>query len=302
MQRIHRIARPGDSTRRGGWLDYLLLTKPRVISLLLLTTLAAMCLATRDQLPSLPTMLWTVFGGYLAAGGANAINCYLDRDLDGLMSRTCHRPLPMQRLEPRHALRFGAALALLAFMVLWHGANLLAALLALGGLVHYVFVYSWWLKRRTRHNVTIGGVAGAIPPLVGWAAATGTLTPLAFLLPAIILCWTPAHFWALALMRREEYARARVPMLPVVRGETATRIAILAYSTLTVTLTLVPLLLGLTRGLFLATICLLDALLLLYAIELCRTPDMRTTRRYYFYALFYLAALVAALALGQVLA
>jgi protoheme IX farnesyltransferase len=208
------------------WRTYASLTKPRVVSLLLLTTLVAMWLAAGSKL-SLSVLGWTLLGGYLSAGGAEAINCYLDRELDAQMERTRLRALPSGKLKPRQALIFGIVLSLLSFFILWQGANVLA--------------YTWWLKRRTVHNVVIGGLAGGLPPLVGWAAATGHLTPTAWLLAGIVVAWSPAHFWALALFKREEYARIGIPMLPVVYGERATRQAIFAWSVLTVMLSMLPL-------------------------------------------------------------
>jgi protoheme IX farnesyltransferase len=222
------------------WRDYAALTKPRVVALLLLTTVVAMWLAGSGAL-DWPVVWWTALGGYLSAGGAGAINCYLDRDLDERMTRTCHRAVPAGRLAPKQALHFGVLLALLSLVVLWFGANALAALLSLFGLLYYVVVYTWWLKRRTVHNIVIGGVAGALPPLVGWAAAAGQLAPMAWVLAGVVLAWTPPHFWALALLRRSEYARAGVPMLPVVRGEKVTKRAILGWTALTVALSFMPL-------------------------------------------------------------
>jgi protoheme IX farnesyltransferase len=270
--------------------DYVSLTKPRVAALLLLTALVPMFLAA-DGPPSLARVGLTMVGGYLAAGGAGAVNCYLDRDIDRQMARTCHRALPSGRLEPRRALTLGIVLALLAVLTLWFGTHPLAALLALTAFLHYVFVYTLWLKRRSPHSVVIGGAAGAMPPLVGWAAVSGTLSPLALVLFAIVFCWTPAHFWALALMRRREYADAGIPMLPVVRGRPITRRRIVAYVALTVLLTALPVVTGILGVAYAAAAALLGVWFLHYALRMLHRSDTTTVRRFYFSTLFYLTAL-----------
>ena len=198
--------------------DYIVLTKPRIISLLLLTTVATMIVADRG-FPPISTLLWTMLGGYLAAGGAGAINHYIDRDRDARMVRTRGRPLVSGRIEPLHGLVFGIALGTLATIQLAVTVNALAAALALAGLLGYVFIYTIWLKPLTPQNIVIGGAAGAVPPLVGWAAATGGLAPEAFWPFGIVFLWTPPHFWALSLLIKDDYARTGVPMLPVVKGE-----------------------------------------------------------------------------------
>jgi protoheme IX farnesyltransferase len=213
---------------------YVSLSKPRIITLLLITTVPAMILA-KDGLPSLWLMFATVVGGTLAAGGANAFNCYIDRDIDELMHRTQGRPLPLGKIEPANALVFGVVLEVLAFALLALSSNLLAATLALTATWFYVFVYTLWLKRRTPHNIVIGGAAGAVPPLVGWAAVTNDLAAAPLILFAIIFLWTPPHFWALSIKYRDDYARADVPMLPVVATLESTKNQIFAY-----TLVLVP--------------------------------------------------------------
>ncbi|TAK61458.1 MAG: protoheme IX farnesyltransferase [Dehalococcoidia bacterium] len=213
---------------------YVALSKPRIITLLLITTVPAMILA-KGGLPSFWLMFATVVGGTLAAGGANAFNCYLDRDIDELMHRTQGRPLPLGKIEPANALAFGVALEAAAFALLLLSSNLLAATLALSATWFYVFVYTMWLKRRTPQNIVIGGAAGAVPPLVGWAAVTGNLAAAPIILFAIIFLWTPPHFWALSIKYREDYARAKVPMLPVVATLESTKNQIFAY-----TLVLVP--------------------------------------------------------------
>ncbi len=195
--------------------------------------------------PPITTILWTMLGGYLAAGGAGAINHYIDRDRDARMARTRRRPLASGRIAPAHGLAFGIALGALAVLQLSLTVNVLAALLSLAGLLGYVFVYTAWLKPLTPQNIVIGGAAGAVPPLVGWAAATGSLDLDALWLFGIVFLWTPPHFWALALLIKDDYARTGVPMLPVVRGEQATRRQILAYSLVLVTATLLPVATGL---------------------------------------------------------
>ncbi|MDQ6883261.1 MAG: heme o synthase, partial [Candidatus Dormibacteraeota bacterium] len=199
-------------------LDYVSLAKPRIIVLLLITALGGMMIASRGW-PATGLVLLTLVGGALAAAGAGAINCWIDRDIDGEMYRTRRRPIPDGRIAPSHALTFGITLGLLAFLILAFGVNVLAATLAAGGLLFYVFVYTLWLKRSTAQNIVIGGAAGAVPPLVGWAAVTHSIDLTALYLFAIIFLWTPPHFWALALRIQGDYARVGVPMLPVVRGE-----------------------------------------------------------------------------------
>ena len=279
--------------KTASWRDYVSLTKPRVISLLLFATLVAVFLAS-DGLPSFTMILWTMVGGYLAAGGAGAINCYLDRDLDALMSRTCHRAIPGRRLSPQSALHFGLLLCILSMIIMYVAVNPVSMLLVAGGIFFYLPVYTIWLKRRTPQNVVIGGLAGAFPPLVGWAAASGTVDPMALLLAAIVFCWTPPHFWALALMRREDYAQARVPMLPVVRGGRVTRRQILHYAILVALLSIAPLALGM-GALYAIAALVLSGLLLFYATRLLRRPRYANTRRFYFYSLFYLSGILAAM-------
>jgi len=217
---------------------YFRLTKPRVIELLLVTAVPPMLLAERG-FPSAALLVAVVFGGALAAGGANTINCWIERDRDQLMRRTAGRPLPRGEVVPAHALVFGIALNVIAFVLLATVANLLAAVLTIGATVFYVFVYTIWLKPRTVQNIVIGGAAGAVPTLVGWAAVTGEIGAPAVVLFAVVFCWTPAHFWALALKYRDDYAAAGIPMLPVVRGASATTRQIAVYSVATVAVSLV---------------------------------------------------------------
>jgi protoheme IX farnesyltransferase len=280
--------------------DYLALTKPRIIALLLLTTVTTMLVADPSG-PGLATVLWTMLGGYLAAGGAGAINHYLDREVDARMARTRRRPLVSGRIEPRHGLTFGIALGVVATLQLAITVNPLAAALALCGLLGYVFVYTAWLKPLTPQNIVIGGAAGAVPPLVGWAAATGGLSADALYPFAIIFFWTPPHFWALALLIKDDYARTGVPMLPVVRGEPATRRQILAYSLVLFAVSLLPVAGGLLGGIYLAAALLLGGGFCALALHLQRRPSRRAALRLYLSSLAYLALLFAAMATDRLL-
>jgi heme o synthase len=280
--------------------DYVALTKPRIIVLLLITTLAAMLVADPGG-PSLATVLWTMLGGYLAAGGAGAINHYLDREVDARMARTRRRPLVSGRIEPWHGLAFGIALGIAAVAQLSLTVNALAAALAAAGLLGYVFVYTLWLKPRTPQNIVLGGAAGAVPPLVGWAAATGGLSLDALWLFAIVFLWTPPHFWALSLLIKDDYARTGVPMLPVVRGERATRRQILAYSLLLVALTALPAASGLFGVPYLVAALALGAGFIALAALLVRRPSRAAARRLYLSSLLYLALLFVAMAADRML-
>jgi heme o synthase len=285
---------------RAIWRDYLSLTKPRVISLLLLTTVAAMFIASRG-IPPLGTLIFTILGGYLAAGGANAINCYLDRDIDALMERTRQRALPRQRIKPESALYFGIVVSLLSFFVFWWGVNLLAAVLAWTGIFYYVFIYTRWLKRRSVQNVVIGGAAGAIPPLVGWAAVTGSVSMEAVWLYFVIYFWTPPHFWALAIIRKDEYAKVNLPMLPVLRGSHITAQRIVHYSVFLFLLTLVPVLLMPSTWLYILSAVILGSLLIFYAVRLLLAHNREVTRRFYQYSMVYLGLLFLAMVLQRTL-
>lgn len=216
--------------------SYVQLTKPRIIPLLLITTAAAMWLAGQGQVDPLIVLL-TLLGGTLAAASAQTFNCIYDQDIDYEMVRTRKRPIPSGRVQPRHALVFAIALGVAAFMILYFGVNLLSALLAMSGIGFYMLIYTYWLKRSTTQNIVIGGAAGAIPPLVGWAAVTGDLSWTAWLLFAIIFVWTPPHFWALALMIRDDYAQVNVPMLPVIEGDEVTVQQIWLYTLILVPMT-----------------------------------------------------------------
>ncbi|MFQ3663752.1 MAG: heme o synthase [Chloroflexaceae bacterium] len=278
--------------------DYLSLTKPRVISLLLVTTLAAMYI-TEAGAPSLWLVLWTMVGGYLAAGGAGAINCAFDQDIDVNMGRTSRRPVPSGRIAPRSAFIFGLVLSLLAIVVLLLFTTPLAALFATLGIVYYALFYTRWLKRSTWQNIIIGGGAGAIPPLVGWTAVTGNLSLAAVVLFAIIFYWTPPHFWALALVKQKDYARAGVPMLPVVAGEAETRWQILVYSVLMVALSGLLTVIGAMGWVYLGAAALLGALFLRYAWNTWRRGDQASIWGLYKYSLLYLALLFAAMVLDR---
>ncbi|MDZ7799366.1 MAG: heme o synthase [Trueperaceae bacterium] len=224
---------------RATWRDYLTLTKPRVISLLLLTTIGAMFIAARGW-PGTWPLIGLLLGGYMSAGAAGVFNMIFDRDIDERMRRTAKRPTVTQVVPTPHATVFAIALTLASFTVIWAASNLLAALLSWAGIAFYVIIYTMWLKRTTWQNIVIGGAAGAIPPLVGWAAVTGELSLLAWLLFALVFLWTPVHFWALALMIKDEYAAVGVPMAPSVIGERATVLQIVMYAVLTIVLSVIP--------------------------------------------------------------
>jgi protoheme IX farnesyltransferase len=272
--------------------DYVTLTKPKVQLLLLLTTVTTMYVAGD---PSAGLVALTVIGGSLSAGGAAAVNHYWDRDIDAQMARTATRPVPSGRVRPRSALIYGLVLAALSFLVLATTVNLLSAFLALSGFLGYVFVYTIWLKRSTPQNIVIGGAAGAVPPLVGWAAVTGGLDPAALYLFAIVFYWTPPHFWALSLLMKDEYARVGVPMMPVVHGEAETRRQIVLYTVLLFVLTLLPVVFGFFGAIFAAAAVALGGVFLTLAVRLQRRADRRSALRTYLYSLGYLALLFGAM-------
>jgi protoheme IX farnesyltransferase len=301
-----------EAKQKAGWREYLALTKPRVISLLLLTTLAAMPIAAgRGGRHSVGFLLYVAvgLGLYMAAGAANAINMVLERDLDLRMGRTAKRPTVTETISPRAALQFALVLMVGSFGLLWYAANLLTAMLALAGLAFYVVVYTLLLKRRTWANIVIGGAAGAFPPLVGWAAVTGDLSPLAWCLFGIIFLWTPVHFWALALLIKEDYEKAGVPMLPVVRGEKATVAQIGFYALLTAAVSAAPLLLHGPDGnrgggwFYLVSAVALNGVLLQQSFKLYRHPEpaaLRGRARVLFhYSMLYLALLFLAMAVDR---
>lgn len=279
---------------------YFELTKPRIVVLLLITTVAAMLLAA-PPFPSPLVVVATIVGGALAAGGANAINNFLDRDIDPLMRRTSRRPLPTHRIEPRSALLFGATLGVVSFSIFVTLVNLLAGVLAMIGLLFYVLVYTRLLKRTTPQNIVIGGAAGAIPPLVGWAATAGHLTLPAFLLFAVIFFWTPPHFWALSLLTREDYAAAGVPMLPNVAGEPETRRQILVYSVLLIVVSASLYAFQAAGLLYLGAAALLGAGLIRNAARLLSQPSKLAARRMFLYSNVYLALLYLALVVDHLI-
>jgi protoheme IX farnesyltransferase len=274
--------------------------KPHVTVLLLGTTLAAMAVASSGHLTLVATLA-TMIGGAMATGSANAINCYWDRDIDAVMARTRTRTLPSGRLTEAQALTFGLALGAASFAAFSIFVNLLSALLALGAIVFYVVVYTMWLKRTTPQNIVIGGAAGAVPVLVGWAAATNSIGPTAIWMFLIIFCWTPPHFWAVSLVLKKDYERAGVPMLPVVKGERETYKQILVY---TVVLILVSLGLFFSRAMgyvYLASALALGGVLLGYAVWLAHTCTLKSASTLFWMSNNYLALLFAMMVLDRVL-
>ena len=278
--------------------DYISLLKLRIVLLLDATAIGVMIPAAHGH-PRLEAVLAVLAGGTLAAGGAHAINCWFDRDIDAAMSRTRGRPIPGGRIPAWHALAIGIALNALAFAVLWAWANLLAAALALVGALIYVFVYTIWLKRVTPQNIVIGGAAGAVPPLVGWAAVTGRLDLTALALFAVIFFWTPPHFWALAQMIKADYARANIPMLPVVAGERSAKRQSVIYAVLTAAVSVVPFFTGSAGAIYLAGATVLG--LGLVAITVLDLRGTRWTRRLFTYSLVYVALLFALFAISPFL-
>ncbi|CAG0935042.1 Protoheme IX farnesyltransferase [Thermoflexales bacterium] len=281
---------------------YVKLSKPWIIVLLLITTFAAMLIAQKG-LPPLPLVFFTLLGGALSAGGASAINSYIDRDIDGFMSRTKNRPVVTQRIAADNALAYGIAAGVAAFVILALAANLLAAVLSLIGLLYYVFVYTGYLKRSTPHNIVIGGVAGAIPPLVGYAAVTGTVDVLALFLFLVIFYWTPPHTWALGLLIRTDYERVNIPMLPVVAGETETRKQILLYTVQMIAVTLLLFAFQLMGWIYFVAAVLLNAMFLARALKLWRLPetDKALAKRLYKFSQSYLALLFLAMVLDKII-
>ena len=280
--------------------SYIALTKPRIVELLLVITIPTMVLAQRGW-PSVWLMVWTFVGGWLAAAGANAINMYIDRDIDKLMERTKNRPLATGAIQPRNALVFAITLEIVAFVILLAGANLLAACLAMSATAFYVFVYSLWLKRSSKQNIVIGGAAGAVPVLVGWAAVTNSLGWAPVVLFVIIFLWTPPHFWALAIRHTEDYRAAGVPMLPVVASMKETIRSMIAYSVvLTVsTLVLVPVAnLGLIYGI---TALVFGVAFVIGTIALGSNPTEARSMRLFSFSITYVSAIFLALTLDVLL-
>ena len=291
----------GEPSPRASWRDYVALTKPRIMSLLLITGLCAMFVGAQGA-PRAWLVLVTMGGLALACGGASALNHVLDRDIDRLMGkRTRARPVAAERMPASRALEFGLALSAFSFVLLASLVNVLAAVLALVGNLFYVLVYTRWLKRTTPQNIVIGGAAGAVPPLVGWAAVTGNLTLPALWLFLIVFFWTPPHFWALALLIRRDYEAARIPMLPVVRGARETTRQIVLYSLVLVAVTVVPFLWGTLGLVYLGAALALGAAFLLLALRLRRETTPRQAALLFHFSLLYLALLFAAMAVDPLL-
>jgi protoheme IX farnesyltransferase len=284
--------------------DLVALTKPRIISLLLVTTIAPMYAA---GVPSLLTVLIVTIGGYLMAGGANAVNMYMDRDIDDVMARTRLRPIPSGRMTPMQVLSFGIACAALATFLLATLVNVLTALLALGGFYFYVFIYTRWLKRSSPQNIVIGGAAGAFPPLVGWAAVTGSLDTAALCLFLIVFYWTPPHFWALALLKQHDYGRAGVPMAPLIWGERETMHQMIWYTVILLALTALPVLFGAFGMVYLISAALLGGLLFWGVLRVRLVarrgePWSGPAWWVYKYSLLYLALLFVMMAVDRAVA
>ncbi len=278
--------------------DVIALSKPRIVLLLVITCLGAMFVATHGNtdLISVAVVFWTCSGLAISAAGANMVNMWYDRDIDAIMERTKKRPIPQGRMQPRTVLALGIIFGISAFLLLWATVNLLTAAMAAAGYLFYVFIYTMYLKRRTVHNIVIGGAAGAFPPLVGWAAIQGTLDPTAWLLFAIIFFWTPPHFWALALYKCIDYTKAGIPMLPVVHGERETKLQIVYYLLVLIPITLSAFMfepsfgvIYLTTASILAIVWLYKAVRLLFANNIKRAPDV------FKYSLYYLAILFTAM-------
>jgi protoheme IX farnesyltransferase len=279
--------------------DFVMLTKPRIISLLLVTTIAPMFIAGD---PHWSLVVVVFIAGYMMAGGANAVNMYLDRDIDDRMTRTRLRPLPSGRMHPREVLAFGLLLATGATFLLARFVNVLTAALALAGFYSYVFLYTRWLKRSTPQNIVIGGAAGAFPPLVGWAAVAGTIDLMAVYLFLIVFYWTPPHFWALALNKQRDYGRAGVPMAPLVWGTQETRWQMLWYTVILIALTVLPWAMGSLGGIYLVSALVLGAILLHGVWRVIRADDfVKPAWWVYGYSLLYLALLFGAMVVDRML-
>jgi protoheme IX farnesyltransferase len=287
---------PSLRSRVGG---YVALTKPRIIELLLVTTVPTMVVADKG-IPSLWLIAATVIGGTLAAGGANAINMYVDRDIDALMKRTQNRPLVTGLIEPTHALVFAVALEVVAFLWLWALVNLLSAVLAVAACLFYVFIYTLWLKRSSSSNIVVGGAAGAAPVLIGWAAVTGSLSWAPIVLFAVIFFWTPPHFWALAIRYKDDYAAADVPMLPAVASFRTTARQMLGYTLVVWALTLVFAPVAGLGLLYVAAAVVLGAMFTYFAVEVLRTESPKVAMRMFTFSITYLTVLFAVMALDVV--
>jgi heme o synthase len=276
------------------WREYLEITKPGMVSMLVLCSLTTMFIAAQG-LPEFSVVIATALGGFLASSGSCALNSYLERDLDSLVIRTRSRPLPAQRMFPKQAFNFGISLLGLSFIIMAVGTNLLASALTLVGVAIYVLVYTMWLKRRSIYSTFAGGVAGAFPVLVGWAAATGSLSVEVLIFFALIMYWTSAHHFALGLIHRNEYVKAALPVVPVIQGPNAARLQIGRYSVLVVVLSLLPVGLGLLDKYYAYAALPLGILLILNAVQLHLTPNTQSALRFYKHSLLYLALLMAAM-------
>ena len=295
------VATADTDARRSVFADYWELTKPRIALLVLVTTVGAMIWAA-EGLPRVGLMVATVVGMALASGGAGVLNHVLDRDIDRLMERTRNRPVADGRVSPTRAAIFGIALNLAAVAILLAFANLLTAALAITGSLFYVVVYTIWLKRRTAQNIVIGGAAGAIPPLAGWAAVTNEVGWPALFMFLIIFLWTPPHFWALAILKKRDYANAGVPMLPVVATERETAIQILAYTVVLAGVSVVPYITGLLGAFYTVAALLLGARFIQLAVRLLHTHSPLAARATFLYSLIYLALIFAAMGADRVIA
>jgi len=295
LDAVTATTRAARDVRATVW-TYLRLTKPRIVALLVITTIPAMIMA-EGGLPSLWLMLATVVGGSVVAGGANAMNMYFDRDIDGLMLRTRGRPLPAGQVEPEKAAVFGMLMGATGFVFLDLGVNLLAACLTLGAFAFYVVVYTLLLKRTTPLNIVIGGAAGAMPPVIGWAAVTNELSVAALIMFAIVTAWTPPHFWALSINYSSDYKRAGVPMLPVVSGPAETRRQIFLYSLVLVGISLLLALWGGAGTIYLAAALVLGGGFVYYAARLWLSDSAKPAAALFRYSIVYLALLFSAIAL-----
>jgi protoheme IX farnesyltransferase len=300
LSRVEGAARAFARTGlRAAFDDYLELTKPRIIVLLLITTLAAMIMAARG-IPPLALTFWTLLGGALAAASAGAVNCVDDSDIDGKMRRTMTRPVPRGAITPNRALAFAMVLGIASFLLLNYLVNPLAAWLSLGGNAYYVFVYTMWLKRSTPQNIVIGGFAGSIPPLVGWAAVTGTLGAPAIALAALIFLWTPPHFWALALMTETDYHKAGIPMLPNVKGVAHTKREMLVYTIVLFVFCIALVPLHVMGPIFLAAAVIVGGWFLFDAIRVLRNDEKTFARGMFKFSLVYLALMCLAAVIDRV--
>jgi heme o synthase len=291
---------PASSAHASRWRDYLELTKPKVTLLIVFTAIVGMVLAAPGWVPLMPLIFGSI-GIAMASGSAAAFNHILDRRIDGQMRRTRGRPLPTGHMQERHAVAFAVLLGVMSMLVLWTGVNRLTAVLTFCSLIGYAIVYTLWLKRATPQNIVIGGAAGAAPPVLGWAAVTGTVDPQALLLFLIVFTWTPPHFWALAIARRDDYAKVGIPMLPVTHGIPYTRHQILLYTILLILTTLLPFLAGMSGLIYLAAALALNARFLYFVLALNQGQRVDLPMRTFRFSINYLMLLFAALILDHYL-